>query len=168
MCVLQKSTLFGRFETEPNTRRWDCEFTEKWYQNETENPEFLFLGCAVIDMPDFDIRPYFEETTAFLTRCQKEERKVLVHCIQGINRSSCVAVRYLAHAGRAGGNIGEVINAVSQQRQCILSNRSFVNSLLIDAEERGDAVDNTQCSEETRDVRPEAPFVFGDIVEKNI
>lgn len=47
------------------------------------------------DHPQANIREKFDETNAFLLECKKKNEKVLVHCQQGISRSSSIVLAYL-------------------------------------------------------------------------
>eukprot|EP00397_Hematodinium_sp_SG-2012_P039267 GEMP01042848.1.p1 GENE.GEMP01042848.1~~GEMP01042848.1.p1 ORF type:complete len:281 (+),score=71.96 GEMP01042848.1:53-895(+) len=168
-CAAQK-TLQDRFPgmvEDRNSERWDARFHAEWYQVHTQKDDFAFLACRAVDRPTFDIAQFFDETSAFLERCRSEERKVLVHCMQGVNRSACVAVRYLTtQIGICGGHLPEVIDVVSRKRQAILSNRSFLNALLIDADKD---VQAEGCEDDdTRPVLPMATFALGEVVEKYV
>ena len=47
------------------------------------------------DMPDFNIRPYFEEAHAFIHSGMSRNEGVLVVCTAGISRSAAIVISYL-------------------------------------------------------------------------
>ena len=70
----------------------------------------------------------FETAIRFIEDAHKSEGKILVHCIQGINRSAAVCIAYLLH--RDGGHLCDIVKDVQIKRQrAILSNPSFRRQL---------------------------------------
>eukprot|EP00401_Gymnodinium_catenatum_P078949 CAMPEP_0117493566 /NCGR_PEP_ID=MMETSP0784-20121206/19163_1 /TAXON_ID=39447 /ORGANISM="" /LENGTH=320 /DNA_ID=CAMNT_0005288421 /DNA_START=111 /DNA_END=1073 /DNA_ORIENTATION=- len=90
--------------------------------------DIAFLGIAADDEPDYEMTKHFSEATEFLLQCRKEGRKVLVHCVMGINRSATAAVAFLC--GGLGMSLEEAVNLASQHRGHILSNESFLRQLV--------------------------------------
>ena len=65
----------------------------------------------------------------FIEKCKTENKKVLVHCRSGVNRSASIIVGYLIKYQNM--NILDAINRVRKQRQVpILSNATFNQQLL--------------------------------------
>ncbi|CAJ1460686.1 unnamed protein product, partial [Effrenium voratum] len=65
----------------------------------------------------------------FLSECRRHGRKVLVHCIMGVNRSAWATVAFLA--GAMGMSLKEAVTLAAQKRGCVLSNPAFLDQLII-------------------------------------
>jgi protein-tyrosine phosphatase len=71
---------------------------------------------------------HLDEFVRFIDECRGEKRKVLVHCVGGINRSATLCVAYLVI--REGLSLKEAITQCYQARPCILTNEHFLTSLI--------------------------------------
>ena len=103
----------------------EMEFSRiKWPQN---------FKRKVINAVDQDGYPIIDKhgKTAFkfIAKCKNDNKKILVHCRSGINRSASIVVGYLIlHENM---NILNAINKVREKRQVpILSNATFNQQLL--------------------------------------
>jgi len=103
------------------------EFDQLWYSDFLEC-DMAYHGLAALDEDGYRMTDHFEEACQFLELCRQEGRKVLVHCIMGINRSSAALVAFLC-AG-LGMQLGDAIALASKRRGWILSNNSFIDQLV--------------------------------------
>mmetsp|Transcript_45617 Transcript_45617/g.105891 ORF Transcript_45617/g.105891 Transcript_45617/m.105891 type:complete len:269 (-) Transcript_45617:16-822(-) len=106
-------------------------FDSEWY-SQMLSRDVMYLGFDAEDAEDYDITRHFSESIEFLDRCRKDRRKVLVHCVMGINRSSALLVAYLCNPdiGR-GMHLQEALALVAGRRGPILSNKTFLRDLLV-------------------------------------
>lgn len=102
------------------------EFDSEWY-SEMLGTETAYHSFSAEDKDGYEIDSHFEETFAFLRRCQEERRKVLVHCVMGINRSAAVLVAYLCQ--ELGFSLEQAVGLASERHGHILSNGSFLRLL---------------------------------------
>jgi protein-tyrosine phosphatase len=103
------------------------EFDQLWYSDFLDC-DMAYHGIAANDEDGYRMDDHFEEAIAFLSECRREGRKVLVHCIMGINRSSVALVAFLCHG--LGMALYDAIGIASKQRGLILSNNSFIDQLV--------------------------------------
>merc|ERR1719440_406186 len=103
------------------------EFNGFWY-SEMCDCDMAYLGLAAADEDGYRMDNHFEEVQEFLDECRQEGRKVLVHCIMGINRSSVALVSFLCRG--VGMELSEAVALASKQRGFILSNNSFLDQLI--------------------------------------
>eukprot|EP00403_Amphidinium_massartii_P019786 CAMPEP_0178431108 /NCGR_PEP_ID=MMETSP0689_2-20121128/31668_1 /TAXON_ID=160604 /ORGANISM="Amphidinium massartii, Strain CS-259" /LENGTH=294 /DNA_ID=CAMNT_0020052991 /DNA_START=65 /DNA_END=945 /DNA_ORIENTATION=- len=73
-------------------------FDGDWY-SQIMNRDIKYLGLEAEDVAEYDITKHFEESIQFMDDCRRERRKVLVHCLMGINRSAALLVAYLCSPG---------------------------------------------------------------------
>jgi len=102
-------------------------FDDEWY-SDTLGYSTAYCKIDANDTDGYPMDQHFPEIASFLHVCRHERRRVLVHCIMGVNRSSAALVAFLCEG--LGFNLEEAIITVSKQRGLILSNRSFVDQLV--------------------------------------
>uniref|UniRef100_A0A7S4VE01 protein-tyrosine-phosphatase n=1 Tax=Alexandrium monilatum TaxID=311494 RepID=A0A7S4VE01_9DINO len=102
-------------------------FDGDWYASML-GYDTAYLGLDGLDEPEYPMASHFPEAVAFLERCRVERRKVLVHCIMGVNRSAAVIVAFLCRG--LGMSLGEAVALVSGHRGRVLSNGSFLDQLV--------------------------------------
>jgi len=102
-------------------------FDGDWYSTMLGR-SIAYLGIAAKDAPGYAMDEHFSETCSFLGGCNTEGRKVLVHCVQGINRSSAALVAFLCHALAM--ELEAAVVLASKQRGLILSNDDFLAQLV--------------------------------------
>lgn len=113
--------------------QWDrvC-FNESWYRANLERNDFEYLRVDAEDHPRYKITDDFPICFEFLDRMEQTYKgrnvSVLVHCIQGLNRSAAVCVGWLLKRHRM--PLHDAIELVSSRRPGILSNRSFLRQLI--------------------------------------
>lgn len=121
-------------------------FDSEWYTNMLGR-DTSFLGIAADDEDGYNIERHFAEARAFLGRCRREGRKVLVHCIMGINRSSAALVAFLC--GDLGMSLEEAVDLISKHRGHVLSNNSFLKQLISAYGNQSDTEDPQQANAST-------------------
>tara|TARA_Y100001960_G_C14660137_1_gene820364 strand:+ start:609 stop:1340 length:732 start_codon:yes stop_codon:yes gene_type:complete len=57
--------------------------------------DFNYYVIDALDEPTFDMYQYFDDSTFFIESAHKNLRKVYVHCMCGVSRSSTIIVAYL-------------------------------------------------------------------------
>lgn len=91
--------------------------------------DFAYVEFEAEDMPGYDLLGnHFDETRKFLDDCAQSDRKALVHCAAGINRSAALVVAYLMVTQNR-----KLIDAVDHcfaRRPIILCNEGFVEQLV--------------------------------------
>mmetsp|Transcript_104050 Transcript_104050/g.164296 ORF Transcript_104050/g.164296 Transcript_104050/m.164296 type:complete len:243 (+) Transcript_104050:53-781(+) len=102
-------------------------FDEDWYSLMLQR-DVSYLGIAADDKPGYAMNIHFIQTLGFLANCRQEGRRVLVHCVEGINRSSTALVAFLCADRHM--RLEDAINVTSKSRGFILSNASFLQQLL--------------------------------------
>lgn len=111
----------------PDQVRGLISFDAEWY-SEYLGYDTAYLGLAGQDEEGYRMDEHFTEILDFLHVCRQEGRKVLVHCIMGINRSSAALVSFLC-AG-LGLSLRDAVDMTSKSRGHILSNESFLEQLI--------------------------------------
>jgi len=101
-------------------------FDAEWYSLMVKE-DVAFLGIAANDVPGYAMDAHIPEILAFLTQCREEGRRVLVHCIAGINRSSMALVSFLC--ANLDMKVEDAVDLTSKRRGFILSNVSFLEQL---------------------------------------
>lgn len=102
-------------------------FDSDWYSLML-NSDVAYLGIAANDEPGYAMDDHFGETMEFLEQCRGEGRRVLVHCVAGINRSSTALIAFLCAS--LGMQLEEAVELTSKRRGYILSNSSFLEQLV--------------------------------------
>lgn len=103
------------------------EFDTFWYSMMCDT-DVAYLGFDGEDKENYRMDTHFEEVQMFLEECRQEHRKVLIHCIMGINRSAAALVSFLCSG--LGMEVGEAVSLTSKRRGYILSNTSFLDQLV--------------------------------------
>jgi len=102
-------------------------FSKETYIRNLEKPNFLHLALETQDSLDFDIFPYFPQTSAFIEEARAAHLPLLVHCWLGLNRSgAAVAAWLVCHANLS---VAEAVSLVRERRPGALANLSFVTQL---------------------------------------
>lgn len=88
-----------------------------------------YIGLPCDDDPRCDIiGSHLDAFVDFVDMCAVKEKKVLVHCVAGINRSATLLVGYLVKS--RGMSLKDAIALCFAKRPIILSNQAFVMSLV--------------------------------------
>lgn len=117
---------------------WDkVEFSQAWYACELDDPSFMYLAISAEDHSKFPLSDYFKDTSLFIQEARMRGYPILIHCMQGMNRSVAVTVAWMVSHG--GHTLDSAIQHISSLRPHILSNRGFIKQL-VTAFEPKDAV----------------------------
>ena len=88
-----------------------------------------YLGLKCDDDAKYDILgKHLDEFVAFMDECVVNKRKVLVHCVAGINRSATLLIAYMVR--RHGMCLKDAIAVCHAKRPNILTNEAFVMALI--------------------------------------
>lgn len=60
-----------------------------------EDTRFKYLRVSVVDSDEADLEPHFKPATRFINKARKAGDAVLVHCQQGVSRSSSIILAYM-------------------------------------------------------------------------
>lgn len=107
--------------------REEIEFNGEWYSR-TLQYDVRFFGFAAKDKAGYDMIQHFDSTSAYLKQCRAEGRKVIVHCVMGINRSAATCVAFMVREMKM--DLAKAVTMASAARGHILSNRTFVDQLV--------------------------------------
>lgn len=117
----------GRKNLDRDQVRALAEFDSEWY-SDMLGVDVAYCAISAEDKDGYAIDQHFDEMLDFLRKCQSERRKVLVHCVMGINRSATALVAYLCQ--ELGMSLGQAVDLASKRRGHILSNVSFLRCLV--------------------------------------
>jgi len=90
--------------------------------------EFLYKKYELEDTPAQDIIQHFEEASEFLEEAQKNNKNVLVHCIQGMSRSASFVIAYLL--SKKNMTLRQAYDHVFSKRSIIKPNPGFMSQLI--------------------------------------
>jgi protein-tyrosine phosphatase len=150
--------------------QWDrIQFTQGWYQGELGNPNFRYLIIDAEDHPRYKIGEHFLECIDFireieLMHAHGERATILVHCIQGLNRSAAIVAAYLL--ATTNDSLETIVDRLSKERRNILSNRNFLSELIKfeDSLRRGAIVEDISVPPPSN----QHVFSIGNIIERHI
>ena len=89
--------------------------------------EFEYLNIPSHDNPSQDLSQYFQETNNFIQNAINHGGKVLVHCSQGISRSSTIIIAYLITQGYS---YLDALLLLQDKRPIVNTNLGFRQQLL--------------------------------------
>lgn len=121
-------------ETRPKPRE-----TIDYYNRHGIANMYIYIG----DVPNENIKKYFDQTYDFIRYHINRGENVLVHCWAGVSRSSTIALNYMTRYAYDNMNVGvcpcnlvkNVIEYSQRQRNVINPNYGFKNQLIQDAAE---------------------------------
>jgi protein-tyrosine phosphatase len=110
--------------------QWDrVMFKADWYRQQLNRPDMQYLEIPAEDHPRYNISKDFSTCFEFIEQVgRKKSGGILVHCIQGLNRSAAVVVAYLV--GQKKLSLVEAVEMVASKRPGVLTNRGFLKQLL--------------------------------------
>jgi len=107
----------------------NCAATSVLTSKEFYLDDFAYVGFDAEDLPGYDLLGrHFEEMAGFLDTVAVQERRALVHCAAGINRSAALVVAY--YMVRANLRLPEAVKHCFQLRPVILCNEGFIEQLV--------------------------------------
>ncbi|CAK0898088.1 unnamed protein product, partial [Prorocentrum cordatum] len=113
-------------------------FVRARYRDRLGCEKFQYLAADALDAGGYPIWRWWKggDTVGFFwLACRPEGRAVLVHCMQGVNRSAAVAAAFMARQGPSptgGPGLGVLgaVDWISRRRQPVLQNVGFLKQLL--------------------------------------
>lgn len=111
----------------PDDVRAAAKFNETWY-SAMLGYDTSYLALPANDVENYPMDVHFEEIVLFLHKCRAENRKVLVHCMRGINRSASATVAFLC--GGLDYRLQSAVDITSKSRGYVLTNDSFLDQLI--------------------------------------
>lgn len=85
----------------------------------------IFIKC--LDLPETDLKDVLEKSFDFIEKSLKLGGCVLVHCNQGVSRSSSIVIGYLMKTFSY--SFSEAYGIVKSKRECIQPNAGFMKQL---------------------------------------
>jgi Dual specificity phosphatase, catalytic domain len=141
---------------------WEkIEFSQDWYARELSIPDFKYLAISAEDHSSFPLSEYFTETSTFIEDARIAGVPILVHCMQGLNRSAAIVVAWLVLHGKH--TLETAITCVSSRRAFVLSNKGFIRQL-VSVFEGPPAVAKISHADDL--MRDKSSFEVKDIVER--
>ncbi|CAG0913222.1 unnamed protein product [Notodromas monacha] len=89
-------------------------------------PGFDFIRFRAIDLIHFRLAPFFRDTADFIDEALSSGGKVIVHCKQGISRSSTLVVAFLML--KRGMATQEALTIIRSKRE-VMPNEGFLQHL---------------------------------------
>ncbi|KAF9259698.1 phosphatases II [Marasmius fiardii PR-910] len=120
--------------------------------------EFTCYKIPVMDATSVDLTPYLEGVCSFIEGSLRSGRGVLVHCQQGVSRSTAIVIAYLIRFKFM--SYDQAFDLVLKRRPCVKPNSGFVaalrewENLCRQQRSRGGA------GQSQRPIRPELPRRF--------
>lgn len=96
--------------------------------NKYEHQGICYIRIPISDILSEPIHNYFKMTYNIINKTKKNGGNVLIHCLQGISRSSTIVLAYLMKEEKK--TFSEAFMDVGKYRQCISPNISFINQLI--------------------------------------
>ncbi|KAM3134639.1 hypothetical protein pb186bvf_013281 [Paramecium bursaria] len=90
--------------------------------------KFNYLHLELYDLIGIDISEHFEKVFNFIYNCKQEKKNILIHCIQGVSRSSTLVLMYLMRG--EGMTLRDAFERTISQRPIIRPNPTFCRTLL--------------------------------------
>ncbi|KAG7086182.1 hypothetical protein E1B28_002140 [Marasmius oreades] len=92
-----------------------------------DEKEFSCYKIPVLDATSVDLAPYLESVCAFIEGSLRSGRGVLVHCQQGVSRSTSIVIAYLIRYKLM--SYDQAFEFVLKRRPCAQPNSGFVVAL---------------------------------------
>ncbi|GMF55814.1 unnamed protein product [Phytophthora fragariaefolia] len=92
-----------------------------------------YLDVAIKDKVDVDIAQEFGPTIEFIRKAAEENGRVLIHCVQGVSRSSTICIWYVMLKTRC--TLSAAYSHVLKCRPLIFPNRGFMAQLIANERE---------------------------------
>ncbi|KAL0574178.1 hypothetical protein V5O48_007766 [Marasmius crinis-equi] len=92
-----------------------------------DEKEFTCYKVPVMDATTVDLTPYLEGVCGFMDGALRDGRGVLVHCQQGVSRSTAIVIAYLIRC--KGMSYDEAFQMVLRKRPCAKPNEGFIRAL---------------------------------------
>jgi hypothetical protein len=80
------------------------------------------------DRESYKILQHYNEVHEFLDKCKQKKMRILVHCVQGANRSVALVVAYLIRTTNS--DVRHIVKQISDVRPGVLYNYGFCEKLL--------------------------------------
>lgn len=117
-----------KFSADEATSQWDrIAFSAEWYRAHAHVERYLVVDAE--DHPRYRIVGDFELCLDWLAEAEtKNSGAVLVHCMQGLNRSAAVCAAWLSRRFEI--DTASAAEMIASKRPGVLSNRGFVRQLI--------------------------------------
>lgn len=93
---------------------------------EVKGVKYSFIEA--LDLPEFDMKRVFEESTNLIDSVRNTGGSIFVHCNAGVSRSASVVIAYLMKSERL--KYQQAYDVIKNARPCIKPNNGFVQQLL--------------------------------------
>jgi protein-tyrosine phosphatase/rhodanese-related sulfurtransferase len=97
-------------------------------KNRNQFEKIQYLNIVIPDKVEVDIRKDFHLCVDFIKQAAKVRGKILIHCVQGISRSSTIVIWYLMLTTKC--TLSAAYAFVQRKRPLIFPNRGFMAQLI--------------------------------------
>ncbi|CAF1011673.1 unnamed protein product [Didymodactylos carnosus] len=91
--------------------------------------KIVYKNISLKDSLDENIIDYIDDCVQFIEHVKSQNGKLLIHCIQGISRSSSIVIAYLMYCNNW--SLLTALNFVKSKRSIIKPNEYFMTQLMI-------------------------------------
>jgi atypical dual specificity phosphatase len=93
-----------------------------------QNDSLIRFNIPAEDHPRYKIAQHFDEVSSYIDLGIRENRNILIHCMQGLNRSATLLAAWLVKARAF--TLLDAIDLISGLRPGVFSNKGFLRELV--------------------------------------
>lgn len=89
--------------------------------------EVIYSFIEALDLPEFDMRPVFQQSAQLINDIRDSGGSVFVHCNAGVSRSAAIVIAYLMEKEKL--PYLQAVELLQQARPCVKPNDGFIRQL---------------------------------------
>lgn len=89
--------------------------------------EVIYSFIEALDLPEFDMRPVFQQSAQLINDIRDSGGSVFVHCNAGVSRSATIVIAYLMEKEKL--PYLQAVELLKQARPCVKPNDGFIRQL---------------------------------------
>ena len=89
--------------------------------------QIIYKKIEIDDSMEQSLSNYIEEALDFISESQKNNTKILIHCVSGISRSASIVIAYMMAKYKM--NYDQAFSYVKTKREIIHPNANFIEQL---------------------------------------
>lgn len=89
--------------------------------------EVIYSFIEALDLPEFDMRPVFQQSAQLINDIRNSGGSVFVHCNAGVSRSAVIVIAYLMEKEKL--PYLQAVELLKQARPCVKPNDGFIRQL---------------------------------------
>lgn len=90
-------------------------------------PEFKYTFIEALDLPEFVMKPVFQQSSELIDEVRDSGGSVFVHCNAGVSRSAAIVIAYLMKNQKLSYLLA--VDLLKQTRPCVKPNDGFIRQL---------------------------------------